>query len=535
MRFNRCPVRRLPFVVEMSAHDEEDRHVSHFESEAPLMSAQPYPVTATPDEASEASGLSSRRGVAILLLLSVVQFMDILDASILNIALPSIKSDLGFSQQSLQWVVNGYILTYGGFLLLGGRMADLLGRRLVLVTGLVVFASSSLLGGLAHTSSLLIGARFAQGLGAAMMSPAALSTLTSTFRSTRDRNTALGVWAAVSGIGGAAGVLFGGLLTEGPGWRWVLFINVPFSALAFLGAFLLLKKDRVSARLANFDALGAVLVTGGMLLLVYTLVKAPDVGWGASRTIAGFAGSAALLAGFVFNELRVRNPLVPMTILRVKGVVAADATQLVAIAGFLPMFFFLTLYMQTVLGYSPIQTGVAYLPLTGGFIIAAGISSQLFARVGTKPVVVLGTVISAAGLYLLSRIPVDGSYVSDLLPGILVVSIGMGGVFTGLTTAANAGVDQDKAGLAAGLLNTGQQLGAALGLAILSAVATAQTKSVLSAGDGLAQAATHGYQRALLVGAFIVLAATAVALLTPNRRETTAAVVEEEPALDLAA
>ena len=464
-----------------------------------------------------ASTLSSRRGVAILLLLSVVQFMDILDASILNIALPSIKSDLGFSQQSLQWVVNGYILTYGGFLLLGGRMADLLGRRSVLVTGLIVFAGSSLTGGLAHSSSLLIGARFAQGIGAAMMSPAALSTLTSTFRSTRDRNTALGVWAAVSGIGGAAGVLFGGLLTEGPGWRWVLFINVPFSAVALVGAFLLLQRERVRAgRLANFDALGAFLVTGGMLLLVYTLVKAPDVGWGAGRTVAGLAGSAVLLAGFLLNELRVRNPLVPLSILKVKGVAAADATQLVAIAGFLPMFFFLTLYMQTVLHYSPIQTGVAYLPLTVGFIIAASISSQLFARIGTKPVVVLGTVISAAGLYWLSLIPVDGSYVSDILPGLMIVSIGMGGVFTGLTTAANAGVDQDKAGLAAGLLNTGQQLGAALGLAILSAVATAQTKSVLSAGDGLAQAATHGYQRALLVGAFIVVAATALALLTPN-------------------
>jgi EmrB/QacA subfamily drug resistance transporter len=486
--------------------------------------------------AAATSALSSRRGIAILLLLSIIQFMDILDASILNIALPSIKTDLGFSQQSLLWVVNGYILTYGGFLLLGGRMADLLGRRFVLVTGLMVFAGSSLLGGLAHTSSLLVGARFAQGVGAAMMSPAALSTLTSTFRSTRDRNTALGVWAAVSGIGGAAGVLFGGLLTEGPGWRWVLFINVPFSAVALLGAFALLNRERVRAgRLANFDALGAFLVTGGMLLLVYTLVKAPDVGWGAGRTVAELAGSAVLLAGFVVNELRVRNPLVPLSILKVKGVAAADATQLVAIAGFLPMFFFLTLYMQTVLGYSPVQTGVAYLPLTGGFIIAASISSQLFARIGTKPVVVLGTVISAAGLYWLSRVPIDGSYVSDILPGLLTVSIGMGGVFTGLTTAANAGVDQDKAGLAAGLLNTGQQLGAALGLAILSAVATAQTKSVLSAGDGLAQAATHGYQRALLVGAFIVLAATLVALLTPNRRETTAAVVQEEPALDLAA
>jgi EmrB/QacA subfamily drug resistance transporter len=500
------------------------------------MSAQPYPVTATRDDAPEASTLSSRRGVAILLLLSVVQFMDILDASILNIALPSIKTDLGFSQQSLQWVVNGYILTYGGFLLLGGRMADLLGRRSVLVAGLVVFAGSSLIGGLAHTSSLLVGARFAQGVGAAMMSPAALSTLTSTFRSTRDRNTALGVWAAVSGIGGAAGVLFGGLLTEGPGWRWVLFINVPFSAVALLGAFALLDRERVRAgRLANFDALGAFFVTGGMLLLVYTLVKAPDVGWGAGRTVAGLVGAAVLLTAFILNELRVRNPLVPLSILKVKGVAAADATQLVAIAGFLPMFFFLTLYMQTVLGYSPIQTGVAYLPLTGGFIIAASISSQLFARIGTKPVVVLGMVISAAGLYWLSRVPVDGTYVSDILPGLLTVSIGMGGVFTGLTTAANAGVDQDKAGLAAGLLNTGQQLGAALGLAILSAVATAQTKSVLSSGDGLAQAATHGYQRALLVGAFIVLAATFVALMTPNSRETAAAAVEEEPALDLAA
>jgi EmrB/QacA subfamily drug resistance transporter len=462
--------------------------------------------------------------------------MDVLDASILNIALPSIKHDLGFSQQSLQWVINGYILTYGGFLLLGGRMADLLGRRSVLVTGLLVFAGSSLVGGLAHTESLLIGARFAQGLGAAMLSPAALSTLTSTFRSTRDRNTALGVWAAVSGIGGAAGVLFGGLLTEGPGWRWVLFVNVPFSAVAFVGAFLLLKRERrKAAALANFDALGALLVTGGMLLLVYALVKAPDVGWGATRTIAELGVAAVTLAAFVANELRVRNPLVPLSILRIKGVAAADATQMIALAGFLPMFFFLTLYMQTVLHYSPIQTGIAYLPLTGGFIIAASISSQLFARIGTKPVVLLGTLIGAGGLYWLSRIPVDGSYLSDILPGLLVVSIGLGGVFTGLTTAANAGVGEDKAGLAAGLLNTGQQLGAALGLAILSALATARTGSLLhGGGDTVAQAATHGYQRALMAGAVLMLAASVVALLARNTRQK-APVVEEQPALDLAA
>src|SRR5690348_3207411 len=358
--------------------------------------------------------LDTRRGVAILLLLSLVQFMDILDASILNIALPSIKNDLGFSQQGLQWIVNGYILTYGGFLLLGGRMADLLGRRLVLVTGLVVFAGSSLTGGLAHSSSLLIGARFAQGLGAAMLSPAALSTLTSTFRSTRDRNTALGVWAAVSGIGGAAGVLFGGVLTEGPGWRWVLFVNIPFSAVALVGAFALLTKERMRARLTSFDASGAALITSGMLLLVYALVKAPDVGWGSARTIAELAIAAATLVAFVVNELRVADPLVPLSILRVEGVAVADATQMVAVAGFLPMFFFLTLYMQTVLHYSPIQTGLAYLPLTGGFIIAAAVSSQLFARIGTKPVILAGAAVAAGGLYWLSRIPVHGSYVSDI-------------------------------------------------------------------------------------------------------------------------
>jgi EmrB/QacA subfamily drug resistance transporter len=432
-------------------------------------------------------------------------------------------------------VINGYILTYGGFLLLGGRAADLLGRRRMLVIGLIVFAGSSLIGGLAHSSSLLVGARFAQGVGAAMLSPAALSTLTSTFRSTRDRNTALGVWAAVSGIGGAAGVLFGGLLTEGPGWRWVLFINVPFSAIALVGAFALLKPERPRVRLASFDALGALLVTGGMLLLVYALVKAPDVGWGATRTIAELAASAVILAAFVANELRVANPLLPLSILRVKGVAAADATQMVALAGFIPMFFFLTLYMQTVIGYSPIQTGIAYLPLTGGFIIAASISSQLFARIGTKPVVVVGALVAAGGLYWLSRIPVDGTYVSDILPGLLVVSFGMGGVFTGLTTAANAGIDEDQAGLAAGLLNTGQQIGGALGLAVLSAVATAHTGALLNAGqDSVAQAATGGYQRALLAGAFLIVAATVVALLTTNRRQTEP-VVEEEPALDLAA
>jgi EmrB/QacA subfamily drug resistance transporter len=492
-----------------------------------------YPRALSAPRSQDATTLSSRKGVAILILLCLVQFMDVLDASILNIALPSIKTDLGFSQEGLQWVVNGYILTYGGFLLLGGRVADLLGRRRILVTGLIVFAGASLTGGLAHSESLLVAARFTQGLGAAMLSPAALSSLTTIFRSSRERNTALGAWAAVSGLGGAVGVLFGGLLTEGPGWRWVLWVNVPFAAIALVGAFLLLKRESGKARLANFDALGAFLVTGGMLLLVFSLVKAPDVGWGAARTIGGLALAGAMLAAFVVNELRVSNPLVPMSILKVKGVAVADATQLVTAIGFLPMFFFLTLYMQTVLDYSPIQTGVAYLPLTAGFIVASGISSQLFARIGTKPVIVTGAVIAAGGLYWLSRIPVDGSYAADILPGMLIASIGLGGVFVGATTGANAGVSQDKAGLAAGLLNTGTQLGGALGLAIFSALATERTTTSLSGGSTLANAATDGYQLALLVGAFFVLAAGAVALLAGNHREPAA--VEEQPALDLAA
>jgi EmrB/QacA subfamily drug resistance transporter len=483
----------------------------------------------------EATSLGSRRGIAILLLLSLVQFMDILDASILNIALPSIKHDLGFSQQSLQWVVDGYILTYGGFLLLGARMADLLGRRFVLVSGLVLFAGASLTGGLSHSSSLLVGARFAQGMGAALLSPAALSSLTTTFRAGRDRHTALGVWGAVSGLGGAAGVLFGGLLTEGPGWRWVLFVNVPLSAVAFVGALALLKRERIRAELASFDALGALLVTGGMLLLVYALVKAPDVGWGTTRTIAELAGAVAILCVFVVNELRVANPLVPFSILRTRGVAVADLTQLVAVGGFVPMFFFLTLYMQTVLHFSPIQTGVAYLPLTGGFVISSGVASQLLGRLGTKPVIVAGALIAAAGLYWTSRIPVDGSYAADILPGMLVLSLGGGGVFVGVTTAANAGIDEAKAGLAAGLLNTGQQVGTALGLAALSAVATAHTSSLLRGGQHtVADAATQGYARALLGGALIVLAGSVVAMFAPNARQR-AAGADEEPALDLAA
>lgn len=466
----------------------------------------------------ERSLLATRRGVLMLLLLSAVQFLDIVDASIMNVALPSIRNDLGFSQQSLQWVISGYLVTYGGFLLLGGRAADLIGRRRLLVAGTVLFGVCSLAGGLATNAGMLVGARVLQGVGAAMMAPAGLSILTTTFTEGRDRAKALGVWGAISGLAAAAGVFLGGVLSEGPGWRWVLFVNIPACALIVAAAFRLVPGERRRARVANFDVPGAVLVTGGMLLLVYALVRAPEVGWGSGYTIGGLGAAGVLLGAFVIAERRHRDPLFPFSILRIKGLAAADATQLIAFAGFISMFFFLTLYMQNVLGYTPIQSGSAYLPVTVGIVLAAGMSSQLIPRIGTRPIIVAGTLIAAVGMYSLSRVPVHGSYLTDLLPGLMVMSIGLGAVFVTVTTAANAGVPADKAGLAASLLNTSLQLGSALGLAAFSAIATARTGDLLAIGAAPAQALTSGFQRALLASSIALLIAAAIATRATNTR-----------------
>jgi EmrB/QacA subfamily drug resistance transporter len=468
--------------------------------------------------APQESSLATRRGKLILALLASVAFIDIVDASIVNIALPSIRRDLGFSEQALQWVPSAYLLTYGGFMLLGGRAADLLGRRPILVAGTVLIGVSSLIGGFAGSEAVLVGARLAQGIGAAMMLPAALSILTTTFKEGSDRNKALGIWGGMGGLASAAGVLLGGLLTEGPGWRWVMFVNPVAAVLVLGGIFLLLSDDRRRAPLTDFDLRGAVLGTVGMLLLVFTLVKAPDQGWGSTRTVAELAGAFALLTAFVINEQRGKNPLLPLSIFRTRGLAAADVTQLIAFAGFLAVFFFLTLYMQNVLGYSPIQTGIAYLPVTVGVGISAGIASQLLSRVGTRPLIVTGSVIAAAGVYYLSRIPVDGSYVADLLPGLVVMSLGLGAVFVAVTTAANAGVSADKAGLAAALLNASQQVGGALGLAIFSGIATSRTTDLLASHTDPAVALTSGFHRALLVSSIFLLAAAAVALRISNTR-----------------
>jgi EmrB/QacA subfamily drug resistance transporter len=471
-----------------------------------------------PEAASNPSFLSTRRGKLTLALLCMAGFLDFIDTTIVNIALPSIRGHLHFSVQSLQWIVGGYLLTYGGFLLLGGRAGDLLGRRRLLVAGTSLFGLFSLAGGLAGSEGMLIAARLTQGIGAAMMTPAALSILTTSFPNDKDRIKAIGAWSGTIPLASVFGVLLGGLISEGPGWRWVFFVNAPLCAVVLAGAFRLLDNDRRRAPLKSFDAIGAILSAAGMLLLVYALVNAPDVGWGKPRTIAELAAAIGLLIVFVINEQRHRNPLVPFSIFQIKGLAAADITQVIAQAGFYSMFFFITLYMQNVLGFSPIQAGAAYVPVTIGVGLASGVSMQLLSRTGTRPIIVAGTLLGAGGVYWLSRIPVHGSYLADILPGLVVMAIGLGAVFVGVQTAANAGVPAEKAGLAAALITASSTLGGALGLAIFSAIATSQTNHLLVAHASRPEALTSGFQRALIAGSLFLLAAAAIAARATNTR-----------------
>jgi EmrB/QacA subfamily drug resistance transporter len=475
---------------------------------------------------SQPSFLATRRGKLMLAFLCGVAFLDFVDASIVNVALPSIRHGLHFSVQSLQWVLSGYLLTYGGFMLLGGRAADLIGRRPLLVAGTILFGAASLTGGLAGSEGMLIGARLAQGVGAAMMIPAALSILTTSFTEGGDRHKALGAWGGVAGLASALGVFLGGVLSEGPGWRWVFFVNLPFVVLDVIVAYRLVPAERKPARDASFDAFGAALATSAMLLLIYAVVKAPDVGWGSAHTIGELAGSFALLGAFVVNEARHPNPLFPFSVLRINGLAAADLTMIIAMAGFYSMFFFVTLYMQNVLGYSQIQAGSAYVPTTFGVAIASGVASQLFARTGTRPIIVAGALLGAGGVFWLSRIPVHGSYVSDLLPGLVIMSAGLGAVFVGVTTAAQAGVPPDKAGLAAALITTSQWIGGALGIAVFSALSTSRTHHLLAAHVPVHAALAGGFQRALLACAIAMVVAAALAMRATNTRGEPAGALE---------
>jgi EmrB/QacA subfamily drug resistance transporter len=476
--------------------------------------------------AADLNDPADRRRWYALALLAVAQFVVVLDASIVNVALPSIGKDLHFSQQNLAWVVNAYVLTFGGFLLLGGRAADLLGRRRVFVGGLVLFALASLAGGLAQSEAWLIAARAVQGLGAAILSPAALSIVTTIFREGADRNRALGVWGAVAGSGGAAGVLMGGILTDTLGWQWVLFVNTPIGLAAAFLAPRLIPESRATDAVRSFDVAGALTVTAGLSVLVYALVDATSAGWGSTQTVGLLALSVALLVAFAVIESRSKHPLVPFRFFRSRTVTGSNAVALLVGASLFSMFFFISLYMQQVLGYGPLKAGFAYLPLAVTIMLSAGIASQLTTRVGFKPVLAAGLVFIAAGLLWFSQVSVHGTYLGDILGPSLLAAMGLGFAFVPVTIGAMAGVSERESGLASGLINTTQQIGGALGLAVLATVANARTDHVMAAsgGDpaGLPRALTEGFQSAFAVGAGFAVIGLVLALTLIRNRDSRA-------------
>ena len=445
-----------------------------------------------------------KRWLALVLLCSA-QFVVVLDASIVNVALPSIGSALDFSQENLPWVVNAYVLTFGGFLLLGGRTADLLGRRRVFMSGLLLVAVASLAAGFAVTEGQLIAARAAQGLGAAIISPAALSIVTTIFSDGAERNKALGVWGAVAGSGGAAGVLLGGILTDGLGWEWVLWVNVPVALIALALTPGLIAESRAEAETRAFDVAGAVTVTAALSILVYAVVDATDKGWGSARTLGLIALSLILLAAFVAIELRARKPLVPFSIFRIRTLTGANVVGVLVGASLFSMFFFISLYMQQVLGYSAIHAGLSYLPLALTIIFSAAIGSQLVTKFGYKPVLAVGLLFIVAGLLWFSRVSVGGGFTTDILGPSLLAAAGLGFSFVTTTIAAVSGVEEHESGLASGLINTSQQVGGALGLAVLSTIATSRSENLLESGTALPQALTDGFQIAFLGGAAIAM------------------------------
>jgi len=448
----------------------------------------------------------------VLVLICMAQFMVVLDATIVNVALPSIQKDLGLSEANLQWIINAYTLLFGGFLLLGGRAGDLLGRKRVFLVGLVIFTTASLLNGLATSSGMLIGFRSLQGLGAALISPAALSIISTTFAEGKERARALGVWAAIAIGGSAFGLVLGGWLTQSFSWPWIFFVNVPVGVATFLLALRFVPESREEGAHRSYDIAGAVTITGGLMSLVYAIVKAETKGWTASTTLIFFAVAIVLIVAFVFRELRAVQPLVRLSIFRVRSLLTANLTMFLVFSGMFAMFFFNTLYIQRVLGYHPLKAGVAFLPFTAGIMISAGIASGFAPRIGVRPVAAVGMILTAIGMLFFARMPVHGSYAVDVLPGMILASLGMGAVFMPLTLIATTGLEDEDQGLASGLFNTSQQIGGALGLAILSTIAASKTH-----GGSPAQL-VHGFHYAFAGGAVIVLLGLAVMVALLRKR-----------------
>jgi EmrB/QacA subfamily drug resistance transporter len=481
----------------------------------------------------------SRKRWFALALIVAAQFMVVLDVAIVNVALPSIKTDLGFSQESLQWVITAYSILFGGALLLGGRLADILGRRRLFMAGLVLFTVSSLLDGLAWSEGSLIAFRSLQGLGAALLSPAALSILTTTFREGRERNLALGIWGAASGSGGAAGVLLGGALTSAFSWSWIFFINVPVGVAVLALTPVLLNESRGDLRHRHFDVAGAVSITSGLMLLVYALTRAAQHGWGTAETIGLLAASAALIVAFVVIEARSKAPLLPLSIFRLRTLAASNLSGLLLAAALFSQFFLLTLYMQQVLHYSALQTGVAYIALTLTIITFSGVAQALTTRIGVRPVLTTGMTVAAVALVLFARLPVQGHYFWDLFPAFILSGLGLAMAFVPMTIGALTGVKADQAGIASGLINTSQQVGGAIGVALATTVATTFTTRYVDDHPGSAvfggSALTHGFQVTFYVLAAIAVAGAVVAaLLTEGRPRAEQPVLVEEPLLEAA-
>jgi EmrB/QacA subfamily drug resistance transporter len=459
----------------------------------------------------------------ILVIACLAQFMVVIDATVVNVALPRIQTGLHFSPANLQWVVNAYTLIFGGFLLLGGRAADLLGRKRLFVAGIVLFSAASLLNGLAQSPAMLIVGRGLQGLGGAMVSPAALSILTTTFTDRAERTRALSVWSAIAAAGAAVGLLMGGILTDLASWQWIFIVNVPVGIASVALALRFVPESRIESEHRTFDLLGASAVTTGLLVLVFAIVKAQPWGWGSPKTIGLLAAGVALLGAFLAIERRSKAPLMRLGIFRVRTLATADSALLLVASAMFGMFFFASLYVQQILGYSPLRAGLAFLPVTVGMIVGSVAAQQLIKRLGVRNVAVTGVAFAAAGMLVLTGLPVHGSYAGNLLVGLLPMSIGMGLTFVPVTLLATSGVAGADAGLASGLFNTAQQVGGSLGLAILSTLAASQTSGLLhgsGAGHSVAAqlaARVSGYHVAFAAAA-VMLGLAAVILVTRLRR-----------------
>jgi EmrB/QacA subfamily drug resistance transporter len=459
-----------------------------------------------------------RRRWYALALLCVVQFMVVLDIAIVNVALPSIQVDLKFSDENLQWVISAYALVFGGFLLLGGRLADILGRRVVFMAGLVIFSVGSLLCGLAWSDTALIAARALQGLGAATITPSALSILTTTFHEGRDRNIALGAWGAVGGFGAAAGVLMGGILTDLLSWEWIFFVNVPVGIAALVLAPVLLTESR-DAHGQSHDVPGAVLITSSLVLLVLGITQGRQWEWLSARTLGVFAASLVLFVAFVLWERREPEPLVPFSIFRLQTLTAANVAGFIMGTAMFSMFLMLTLYMQQVLGMTALKTGIGYLAVAGTAVIWANVAAQVVNRIGVKPALIFGMSMLTLGLLLFTQVSADGSYWADLFPGFLVLGVAIPFAFVPITIAALAGTKPQEAGLASGLINTSQQIGGAVGIALLSTIAFSTSDDKIAGGTAVPVALTDGFVNAFWAGAVIAFAGVLVSIFMVRGRD----------------